>query len=85
MGCCGSKIQSQCVMSFLLLLKNKTNIRKYQYNKATNKHLEKAMANEVYGGSVLLPVGQKGKKRTKANPLYDEIVSMEAKVDNEPV
>ena len=70
-------------MAFLLALKGKTNLAKYQHDKEKCKHLEKAMANEVYGGSVLLPVGEKSKKRTKANPLYDEITLMEKKAEGQ--
>jgi len=68
-------------MAFLLMLKGKFNLLKYQNNKENIKHLDKAMASEVFGGSVLLPVGEKGKKRTKSNPLYDEITQMEKKED----
>ena len=66
-------------MAFLLMLKGKVNFLKYANNKENVKQLEKALANEVYGGSVLLPVGEKGKKRTKSNPLYDEITHMDKK------
>jgi hypothetical protein len=72
-------------MYFLLMLKNKTGIKKYQFNKESIKMLDKAMANDIYGGSVMLPVGQKGKKRTKANPIYDEVVAMETKEGNKPI
>lgn len=85
MGCCGSKIQSQCVLNFLLMLKNKTNLNKYQHNKESVKALDKAMASDVFGGSVLLPIGQKGKKRTKSNPIYDEVIAMETKEGNNPI
>ena len=81
MGCGGSKIYSAPTMAFLLMLKGKTNLQKYQNSKENIKHFDKAMASEVYGGSVLLPVGEKQKKRTKSNPLYDEITSMEKKTE----
>jgi hypothetical protein len=67
------------------MLKNKANMKKYQQNKENVKSLEKTMANEVYGGSVLLPVGMKGKKRTKANPIYDEVITMETKEGTKPI
>ena len=83
MGCGGSKAYSAPTMAFLLELKGKISLKKYQHNKENNKTMEKAMASDIYGGSVLLPVGEKGKKRTKSNPLYDEICSMDKKAEGQ--
>ena len=79
MGCGGSKLTHPCVNSFLLMLKQKTNTSKFQNNKESLKLIEKALSSDVFGGSVLLPVGAKGKKRTKANPIFDEISDIDAK------
>lgn len=79
MGCGGSKvaIKQSSILNFMILLKSKTPLSKYAQNKEAIKIMDKAQANDVFGGSVLLPVGEKGKKRTKGNPFYDDVLSFD--------
>ena len=77
MGCGGSKIpnMSASAKEFWLMIQARPSTKKFMKNFENSKTLDKAIASQVFGGSVLLPVGAKGKKRDKKNPLYDEIVA----------
>ena len=77
MGCGGSKLPNMSASSrnFWLMIQSKPNLLKYAKSLENNKTLVKSISSVVFGGSVLLPVGAKGKKRDKKNPMYDEIVS----------
>ena len=44
------------------------------------KTLEKAIASPLYGGSVLLPVAAPKGKRTKTNPLKEDIEKLNVEV-----
>jgi hypothetical protein len=44
------------------------------------KTLEKAIANPLFGGSILLPIAAPKGKRTKTNPLRDDIEKLNVEV-----
>ena len=60
------------------MISSKTNLTKYGFDKNAIATLNKAIASPVFGGSVLLPVGKLKGKRTKENPLRDEIANVQA-------
>ena len=59
------------VDDFLTMLKRTPDTRKYLHNKTNALTFAKAWASPVFGGSVLLPVGQLKKKRTRTNQLQN--------------
>ena len=77
MGCGGSKITSPCVFAALTLFKTNIDLSKYNKSIENRKTMQQAMASPIFGGSVLLPVGELKKKRTKSNPIYDELCNFD--------
>ena len=76
MGCKQSVYVSQDVEHKKCLdhLSKEPNLREYQGNGDALKKMGVMYKNQIYGCSVLLHVGDKdSKKRTKKNPLTDEI------------
>ena len=53
---------------------------KIRYKSDNIKTLAKSIASPVFGGSVFLPVAKKGHKRSKKNPLEEEIVKLNTEV-----
>ena len=82
MGVCYSKdkIQSNAVRNFLLMFKTKPieATIKYKGNLEKLIILDRCLSSEIFGGTVLLPIGsQEEKIRNKPNPLYDYIIKMD--------
>ena len=64
---------SPSATEFMTMISSKPSLKKYSKNKESLKTLEKAIANPLFGGSILLPIAAPKGKRTKTNPLRDEI------------
>jgi hypothetical protein len=77
MGCGGSKITTPCVFAALTVFKTNIDLTKYNKSIENRKTMQQAMASPIFGGSVLLPVGELKKKRTKSNPIYDELCNFD--------
>ena len=81
MGCGGSKAKlSPSATLFMTMISSKPNLSKYAKNKENVKQLEKAIASPLFGGSVLLPIAAPKGKRTKTNPLNDDIEKLNVEV-----
>lgn len=81
MGCGGSKVKlSPSATQFMAMISSKPSLKKYGKSKENLKTLEKAIANPLFGGSVLLPIAAPKGKRTKTNPLKDEIERLNVEV-----
>ena len=81
MGCGGSKVKlSPSATLFMAMISSKPALSKYGKSKDNVKNLEKAIASPLFGGSVLLPVAAPKGKRTKTNPLGDEIEKLNVEV-----
>lgn len=82
MGVCYSKdkIESPAIRNFLLMIKTKPieATIKYKGNLEKLIILDRCLSSEVFGGTVLLPIGcHQEKMRNKPNPLYDYIIKMD--------
>ena len=64
----------------MTMIMSKPNLKKYGKNKETLKTLDKAIASPLFGGSALLPIGAPKGKRTKTNPLRDDIEKLNIEV-----
>ena len=81
MGCGGSKVKlSPSATQFMTMISTKPSLKKYAKSKENLKTLEKAIASPLFGGSVLLPIAAPKGKRTKANPLREDIEKLNVEV-----
>lgn len=81
MGCGGSKVKlSPSGTQFMTMISSKPSLKKYAKNKENLKTLEKAIASPLFGGSVLLPIAAPKGKRTKSNPLREEVEKLNIEV-----
>ena len=81
MGCTSGKQQmSESSRQFHTMITAKPNFFKFGYKSDNIKTLAKSIASPVFGGSVFLPVAKKGHKRSKKNPLEEEIVKLNTEV-----
>ena len=81
MGCGGSKVKlSPSATQFMTMISSKPNLKKYNKNKDSIKTLERAIASPLFGGSVLNAIGAPKGKRTKTNPLRDDIEKLSVEV-----
>jgi len=55
----------------------KPDFSKFKMDEDSLQNAESAYKSNVFGGSVLLPVGKKSGKRDKRNPLESEISAMQ--------
>lgn len=78
MGCGGSKEGnlSMSTRMFLTTIRSKPELSKFGHSLEPIKTLLKTIASPVFGGSVLNPVGKLGGKRTKLNPLEEQIKAL---------
>lgn len=81
MGCGGSKVKlSPSATQFMTMISSKPVLKKYNKNKEAIKTLDKAIASPLFGGSILLPIAAPKGKRTKTNPMREEIERMSVEV-----
>ena len=56
-----------------MMIKRSPNLLKYKHTKEKQLTLARAWGSNVFGGSVLNPLGALKKKRTRKNPLEQKI------------
>lgn len=64
----------------MTMISSKPSLKKYAKSKENLKTLEKAIASPLFGGSILLPIGAPKGKRTKTNPLREDIEKLNVEV-----
>jgi len=68
------------VQDFIKTLKSKPETKKFNYSKTNVATFTKSYASKNFGGSVFQPIGQLKEKRTKKNPLENEIKNAQVNV-----
>lgn len=61
------------VDSTLYMLRRSPDLRRYGLSKERNYTFTSAWSSSIFGGSVMNPVGAYGKRRTRRNPLEEQI------------
>jgi len=74
-ACCNDNrtaVEKQ-IQEFLWMIKRMPTLTKYMASKTNSLTYTKSWASTVFGGSVLNPLGARMKKRTRTNPLSEQI------------